>query len=183
MDKYTNFIGQPLYSQILKLVDKAKIVKISRNGNHDRYIKRLDGYTHFVALLFAVLQRYDSLRELVVGMLSEANKLQHLGIDYMIKRSTIADANNRRKSSFFASIYKSIYERYRGVLSDSRTAKPWEKRLYIMDSTTISLFSSILKGVGRNPKHGKKKGGIKAHSVIKAIENAPCFVCYTSAAT
>ncbi|MFR9496751.1 MAG: transposase [Rikenellaceae bacterium] len=52
-----------------------------------------------------------------------------------------------------------------------------------MDSTTISLFSNILKGVGRNPKHGKKKGGIKAHSVIKAIENAPCFVCYTSAAT
>ncbi|MFI3316812.1 MAG: IS4 family transposase, partial [Rikenellaceae bacterium] len=171
--------GQPLYSQILKLVDKAKIIKISRNGNHDRYVKRLDGYTHFVALLFAVLQRYDSLRELVVGMLSEANKLQHLGIDYMIKRSTIADANNRRKSSFFAS----IYERYRGVLSDSRTPKPWEKRLYIMDSTTISLFSNILKGVGRNPKHGKKKGGIKAHSVIKAIENAPCFVCYTSAAT
>ena len=31
-----------------------------------------------------------------------------------------------------------------------------------MDSTTISLFKDILKGVGRNPKEGKKKGGIKS---------------------
>ena len=143
MPKDTHFIGQPLFSQILKLVDKSNIVRISKNGNHERYTRRLDGYTHFVALLFAVLHRYDSLRELVVGMLSEANKLQHLGVDYMIKRSTLADANNRRSSKFFASIYASLYERYKDVLSDSRTNKPWEKQLYIMDSTTISLFSNI----------------------------------------
>ena len=98
MSKDTHFIGQPLFSQLLKLVDKSEVVKLSKKGGYDRYTKRLDGYTHFVALLFAVLNRYDSLRELVVGMLSEANKLQHLGVDYMIKRSTIADANNRRSS-------------------------------------------------------------------------------------
>jgi hypothetical protein len=46
------------------------------------------------------------------------------------------------------------------------------KRLYIMDSTTITLFKEILKGVGRNSKSGKKKGGIKAHILIKASENA-----------
>jgi hypothetical protein len=27
-----------------------------------------------------------------------------------------------------------------------------------MDSTTISLFKEILKGVGRKPENGKKKG-------------------------
>ncbi len=183
MGKDTHFIGQPLFSQLLKLINKAEIVKLSQTGGHDHYTKRLDGYTHFVALLFAVLNRYDSLRELVIGMLSEANKLQHLGVDYMIKRSTIADANNRRSSDFFAGIYSMLYQRYKQVLSDSRTNKAWEKHLYIMDSTTISLFSNILKGVGRNPKHGKKKGGIKAHSVIKATENVPQLVCYTSAAT
>ena len=183
MGKSTHFIGQPLFSQLLKLVDKSEVVKLSKKGGYERYTKRLDGYTHFVALLFAVLNRYDSLRELVVGMLSEAHKLQHLGVDYMIKRSTIADANNRRSSDFFASIYSSLYQRHKHFLSDSRTNKSWEERLYIMDSTTISLFSNILKGVGRNPKHGKKKGGIKAHSVIKATENVPQLVCYTSAAT
>jgi len=47
-------------------------------------------------MLYAVMMRYDSLREIVVGMLSEANKINHLGIDYMVKRSTLAEANNRR---------------------------------------------------------------------------------------
>ncbi len=32
----------------------------------------------------------------------------------------------------------------------------------------MSLFKDILKGVGRNPKEGKKKGGINTHTIIKA---------------
>jgi len=56
------------------------------------------------------------------------------------------------------------------------------KKLYIMDSTTITLFKDILKGVGRNPKDGRKKGGIKAHTIIKASENVPCLIRYSEAA-
>ena len=41
----------------------------------------------------------------------------------------------------------------------------------------------IFKGVGRHPKTGKKKGGIKAHSVIHANEGVPCDVKFTFAAT
>lgn len=29
---------------------------------------------------------------------------------------------------------------------------------YIMDSKTIGLFKDILRGLGRNPKEGRKKG-------------------------
>jgi hypothetical protein len=39
----------------------------------------------------------------------------------------------------------------------------------IIDSTTIRLFSDILKGVGRNPEgDGRKKGGMKVHMLINA---------------
>jgi hypothetical protein len=55
------------------------------------------------------------------------------------------------------------------------------KRLYIMDTTTISLFKDILRGVGRNPLEGKKKGGTKAHTIIKASENIPCLIRYSEA--
>ena len=99
--------------------------------------------------------RHDSLRGIVVGMLSEANKLQHLGVDYMVKRSTLSEANNRRDSEFFSQIYFSLFQKYKGFLADSRTRRSWERLLHIMDSTTISLFSNVLKGVGRNPKMGK----------------------------
>lgn len=183
MSKNTNFSGQPIYCQLLNLVDKQKIKHISRQGGHDHYVKKLDGYSHFVILLYGVLMRHDSLREIVVGMLSEANKLQHLGLDYMVKRSTLSEANNRRESEFFAKIYFSLFLTYKHSLADSRSDKAWEKLLHIMDSTTISLFSNVLKGVGRNPKHGKKKGGIKVHTVLKADQGVPHTIHFTSAAT
>ena len=48
----------------------------------------------------------------------------------------------------------------------------------------MTLFSNaIFKGVGRHPKTGKKKGGIKVHAVIHANEGVPCDVQFTSAAT
>ena len=153
MGKDTNFIGQPVYVQLLNLVDRERIRKISLRGGHDRYVKKLDGYTHFVAFLFAVLMHYDTLRETVIGIMAEAHKLQHLGVDYLVRRSTLSDANNKRSSQFFKDVYRHLYNKYRHILSDS-TLKPWEKQLYILDSTTITLFSTILKGAGRNPKHG-----------------------------
>lgn len=45
-----------------------------------------------------------------------------------------------------------------------------------MDSTTITLFKDILKGVGRNLLTVKKKGGIKVHTIIKAIKHDHSFL-------
>ncbi|MBC8625896.1 IS4 family transposase [Alloprevotella sp. Lung230] len=51
-----------------------------------------------------------------------------------------------------------------------------------MDSTTITLFDNILKGVGRHPKSGKKKGGMKVHTIMKYQVGVPMVVELTSAA-
>jgi hypothetical protein len=56
-------------------------------------------------------------------------------------------------------------------LSDSRTFGLTFKEVLLIDSTTIRLFSDILKGVGLNPKgDGKKKGGLKVHMLIDAVQ-------------
>mgnify|MGYP000896408119 CR=1 FL=1 len=71
------------------------------------------------------------------------------------------------------------------VLADSRAKgdeKDREKLLYIIDSTTISLFDNILKGVGRHPKSGKKKGGMKVHTLLRYQTGVPMVVQLTSAA-
>ena len=67
-------------------------------------------------------------------------------------------------------------------LLDSKSSKALQKGLYILDSTTISLFSQILKGVGRTPKNSEKKGGIKAHTLLEAPCVLPSFVDYSAAA-
>ena len=116
-------------------------------------------------------------------MLACEGKINHLGMEFFPKRSTISDANKKRSSEVFADIYYRLYERYKQFLSDSSPKKPEIKGLKIVDSTTISLFSDILKGVGRNPINGKKKGGIKMHTMINTLEDVPCLIRFTSAAT
>ena len=180
MGKITHFSGQPVLSQLLKFVNKQTVLNISMKGGYDRYTKNFDGYAHFVCLLFGVIMRFDSLREIVIGMMAESPKLHHLGISAPPKRSTFAEANNRRSSRFFEEVYLSLYKRYRGLLADSRCGG---MNLHVVDSTTITLFSNILKGAGRHPKTGRKKGGIKAHSALLYGEGVPYKVMYTSAAT
>ena len=49
-------------------------------------------------------------------------------------------------------------------MSDSRTYGLTFKEVLLIDSTTIRLFSDVLKGVGRNPKGDGKKGEAKVLS-------------------
>lgn len=68
--------------------------------------------------------------------------------------------------------------------AEKRQVPSWLHRLQIIDSTTITLFSNLIfKGVGRHPKAGKKKGGIKVHTNIHANEGVPSDIRFTSAAT
>ena len=193
MSKDSHFTGQPVYSQVLKLLDKEKILQISRETKgSEAYVKRFDDFQHLVVMLFGILKHFDSLRELEIGMKAEAHKLGHLGMNYLVRRSTLAEANIRRPQEFFASVYAYLLEKYAKFLADSRPAKSykgqtnepkdWEKLLYMMDSTTITLFDNILKGVGRHPKSGKKKGGMKVHTVMKYHVGVPMVVQLTSAA-
>ena len=140
-----------------------------------------------VVMLYAVIKRFDSLREITTSLLADTHKLAHLGINFKIGRSTLADANTRRSEKIFEAIYRQLYATYHTYLSsDSRrkSTPKWMDKLKIIDSTTISLFSNLIfKGVGRHPKTGKKKGGIKVHTVIQANEGVPSDVRFTSAAT
>ena len=187
MRKNSHFSGQPLYGQVIKLLDKSKTLQFSRENGGERYTKRFNCWIHLVVMLYAVIMRFDSLREITTSMLAETRKLAHLGISFKIGRSTLADANKRRSEAIYESIYRDLYATYRQVLSsDSRSGKApkWMKRLQIIDSTTITLFSNLLfKGVGRHPKTGRKKGGIKVHTVIHANEGVPSDIKFTSAAT
>lgn len=187
MGKSTHFIGQPLYSQVINLLDKRKIFQISQEFGGERNVKRFNVWVHLIVMLYAVIKRFDSLREITTSLLADTHKLSHLGIGFKVGRSTLADANARRSEKIFEEIYRTLYYRYKSeLISDSRQDKQskWMTKLQIIDSTTISLFSNLIfKGVGRHPKTGKKKGGIKVHTVIQANEGVPSDVKFTSAAT
>ena len=183
MDKGTTNSGIPVFGEVVKMLDKEEIMRIAVILQVDRYTKRLDSYQHLIIMLFATLGEFVSLRELELGFIAAASRMNHFGLDYMVRRSTLSDANARRDPAFFEAVYNSLYARHRCCLSDSRPVKGLKRPLFIMDSTTISLFSQVFRGTGRNAINGQKKGGAKAHTVIRADEDVPVFVVISDAAT
>jgi hypothetical protein len=180
MNKSTFFSGQPIFTQLLQLIPKTAVISIAREQRADRYAKRFNTYEHLVTMLYSIFNHCNSLREVTTGMLATEQRLQHLGIRYHPRRSTLADANIRRSSDVFAQIYYSLFSRYANFLSDSRKNSKASK-LFIFDTTTISLFHEVLRTSGQNPQ-GKRKGGIKVHSLIRSDQDVPMMIRFSAAA-
>jgi len=181
MNKSTFFSGQPIFTQLLRFIPKDTVATIARDNRADRYSKRFSTYEHLVTMLYSIFNNCNSLREVATGMLASEQRLNHLGIRYHPRRSTISDANNRRRSEIFGEIYYSLFNRYASFLSDSRRNSRSSKT-YIIDSTTISLFQEVLRTSGQNPANGKRKGGIKVHTLIRSDQDVPCMIRLTAAA-
>jgi len=183
MNKNNKFSGTPIISQIINLLDRSKINRTAREHQSDRYYKRFKTIDHLITMIYVVLSGCNSLREITGIVLACEDRINHLGIKYFPRRSTISDANTKRKSAVFSDIYFGLYRKYRKIISDSSLKNSIINKLKIIDSTTISLFCDIIRGVGRNPINGKKKGGIKVHTMINASEDVPCLIRFSSAAT
>jgi len=104
MCKDTLFIRQPLLTQLLFYLKDAKISKIARKYKAERYVKKFSTRQHLVIMLFSAFEGYNSLREVVLGILSNAHKLARLGLKDIVCRSTLSDANKRRSSAVFGEI-------------------------------------------------------------------------------
>jgi Domain of unknown function (DUF4372)/Transposase DDE domain len=180
MNKSSFFTGQPIFSQLLNIIPRHFIGRITKEHKGDYYCKRFKTYDHLVTLLYTIFNNCNSLREVTTGMLACEQRLSHLGLNYYPRRSTIADANKRRSAEIFESIYLRLLKEYEHILPDSREKKKFSK-LYIFDSTVISLFKEVLGGTGLPASNGKRKGGIKVHTLISSDQDVPCLVRFSSA--
>jgi hypothetical protein len=175
MSKSSDFSGQPVFTQLLSLIPRSVISGLSQKYQADRYYKRFKVYDHLVTMLYAGYFQCTSLREIVTGLKANASRFRHLGLESAPTRSTLSDANKKRPIEFFSDLYHSLYRQY--FSPDSLT----KDQVYIVDSTTIKLFSSIMGGAGPANRAGKKKGGAKAHMMIDAKHEIPAFVLITEA--
>lgn len=149
---------------------------LAREHRADRYCKKFRTNDHLVTMLYSVFHGCTSLREVVTGMQAMSSRLSHLGVQFSPRRSTLAEANERRTATLFEDLYHRLYRHYYGTLPDSLKGSKILDRLFMVDSTVITLFSSIMQGTGDYPQNGKKKGGVKAHVLVKAKDNLPCFI-------
>ena len=88
----------------------------------------------------------------------------------------------KHNSDYYYKAFRSRPHLITWFLSDSRTFGLTFKEVLLIDSTTIGLFSDILKGVCRKPKgDGKKKGGLKVNMLIDAVQLVGRFIKITAA--
>ena len=182
MNKSTDYAGQPIFSQLLFLLDESIIRQTINEHKANRCYKQLFLWDHLVTMLYGVYTHCTSLREIQAGLEVCQGKLNHLPLNKVPARSTLSDGNKLRPSKVFGTIYQKLYGFYKHSISDSRLSPAPLKNLYILDSSTIALFKAILKPAGRKRKDGTSKGGMKVHTLLNADANMPSFITYTAAA-
>lgn len=179
MSKVTekHLVGQPIFKQLINFLPKEKFDALVLENNSDRYYKTFTSWDQMVTMLFGIFNRCDSMVEICDGMQALQGNLNYLGMDRSPAKSTAGDGLRNRPNELFMDYYFLLLDHFSPLLSVSRIKDVSFDKFFIFDSTTIRLFSDIMKGVGRNPKNdGKKKGGLKVHMMIDAHSNTAKFV-------
>ncbi|MDP2188719.1 MAG: IS4 family transposase [Sphingobacteriaceae bacterium] len=181
MAKNSFFSGTTVFGQLIKLIPDSILGKVVEQTCSDRYSKGFKTYDHLLSMLFATLAHCTSLREIEAAFASMQGKGENSKVDFRPKRSTLSDANRKRSSTVFEALYQALFDHYRPFITDSQLRSDESRSIYVIDSTTISLFQAILENAGRKPKTGKAKGGIKVHTVLKLEDVVPMLIWMSKA--
>ncbi len=141
------------------------LVKRYRGGYKVKAFSCLD---QLLTMIFAQLAMCDSLRDIEASLSANPKSLYHLGIRSRIRRSTLADANEKRDARIFEKFAKILIVEARKLYAAEKPVPEIGAVVYAFDSTTISLCLELFPWA----EFRKGKAGIKwtkqpASSVIK----------------
>lgn len=186
MAKNTNLSGQPIICQLLSYIPRELVDFCVEQHQSDRYYKTLTTFKQLTFLFYGIITKCGSLNSLCKNLLFLEDKLIYLGINKLPAVSTLSDANINRSSEVFATLYQQLYLYYKDVLTPSLCGFLLDElttsKVFVFDSSTITLFVDIFKGAGRNSISGKKKGGLKIHTKLPMSGFVPDLVYITEAA-
>ena len=164
-----------IFRQLLQLLNRHDFRKVERNGfKPKRKYRTLDRWSQFVVMMFAQITGRCSLRDIVQHFQFHGAKLYHLGVD-VVKRTTLADANNKRPAAFFETLFAHQYAKCTACAP--RKKFRFKNKLFSLDSTVVDLCLSLFPWA----KFRTTKGGIKLHTLLDHDGYIPAFVKVTAA--
>ncbi len=183
----TKLSGQPVICQLLSFIPKEIITDLVKTNKSDYYYKTMSTYKQLVFMFYGIVGKSKSLNSLCKSLLFLDGKLSYLGIKELPASSTLSDANRNRNSKVFEDLYYALLKHYEKDLLGKSLTLPINgeadcSKIKRFDSTTFTLFSNIFKGAGRNPFSDKKKGGIKAQTVLPFDSLVPEHIVLNAAA-
>jgi len=143
------------------------------DGN--RYTKRFSCWDQFLAMAFAQLTYRESLRDIEVCLATQRRKLYHCGLSGPVRRSSLADANERRDWRIYADFARTLIDIARPLYADTGLGLDLDATAYALDATTIDLCLSMFPWA----RFRKAKGAIKLHTMIEIHSSIPVFIDIT----
>jgi hypothetical protein len=93
-------VGQPIFSQVLKWIDKWEFDKLVKEQNSDRYYKSFKSWDHLVTMLSGILSRCDSMVETCEGLKGMSGKLVHMNLKKAPAKSSAGDGLRNWDNAF-----------------------------------------------------------------------------------
>ena len=162
-----------LFGEIIKPLRWLGFQRLVDAHQADKHSKGFHCRHQLVAMVFAHLSACRSLREIEAGFNDHSLCHYHLGAK-VIKRSTLAYANQHRDCAVFADVCAMLMaETAPKVRSEGRDL------LYLLDSTPIPLGGWQFEG-WTHDNATQRTRGLKAHIMICAQSAAPTHVSITA---
>jgi len=129
----------------------------------------------FLALAFAQLTARTSLRETVTCLNAMAPKLYHMGFRSAIRRSTLADANERRDWRIYADFAQHLIALARPLYAAEDLGLDLDQTVYALDATLIELCLSLFPWA----RYRATVGAIRLHTLLDLRGPIPTVVHIT----
>ena len=167
--------GQTVFAQIMQFLSHDEFRRCVRRFDGNRNIRSFSCWDQFLAMAFAQLTYRESLRDIEVCLAAQRSKLYHCGLSGPVRRSSLADANERRDWRIYADFAHTLIDIARPLYADTDLGLDLNATAYALDATTIDLCLSMFPWA----KFRKAKGAIKLHTMIEAHSSIPVFIDIT----
>jgi len=125
---------------------------------------------------FGQLTNRESLRDVVTCLQAHEHKLYHLGLTHGVKRSTLADANEKRDWRIYADFAQALIRLARQLCQRNEDIGiELDNVVYALDSTTMELCLDVFWWA----KFRKYKAAVKLHTLLDVKCEIPCFIHIT----
>lgn len=166
------YTGKTLFAQIMDFLPWKTFHRLVTRYQGDHRVRTLPCAEHFRVLAFAQLTYRESLRDIEACLSAQSAKLYHMGIRSPIKRSTLADANERRDWRIYAQFAQRLIAQARKLYVEEDLGLDLSNTVYALDSTTIDLCLSLFPWA----PFRSTKAAVKMHTLLDLRGNIPSFI-------
>ena len=168
-----------LFSQIISRLDRFSFSKIVAEHQTDKHQKGYNSWTHLVSMLFCQFAKSQSVRDISNGLRSATGNLNHLGIVKAPSKSSVSYQNKHRSWELFRDYYYHLFQHLGQQARYKRVKFRIKSKIFLLDSTTISLCLSLFDWA----KYKTAKGAVKMHTLLDYDGNLPTYVNITNGKT